>query len=542
MKKINKILSSTIAVFFIFLSATVSVSAQERKNNIPKNTSALVEIAEEPAVIIGGMRITIGQAIKQAIKQNHDILSGSYDVAMTDTYLMEFYRKYAINMTAESGAKYQKNPEAISVMNGTESRTLDAGVGLSKLFSSGTGLSAGFKDEYGENQVETQFLPVFDNTGAITNYMVPIRFAEEKYNMPVFYAGVRQELLKNGFGYNDRRQEKILKNTGDIQRYAILEALSMLVVGVIVDYWNVAITRTDLVNSELQVAQTKNLRDITLRNVKLGLADEFNLNYYNLLVSGAEASLLNSRQKNRNAVRKFLSSVNMDENVDIAGTIILTDTKPDLNENSALKSAFSKRADYKNALLALENAKMDLEINRNNSMPSITAELTVSALAYDEDVARSYSDTASLSYPSLDARIRVTYPLGDTQQEVKERNAEYKLKQARINLDKTRRSVRDDIFNKIEKINTMHSIYLNSREARVQAERFYNKMLSNLRKGRLDSATVKNGLDALINSRQQELTALVYFNISLLELDVAKNELWERYNINVNDYIPGKKS
>jgi len=63
-------------------------------------------------------------------------------------------------------------------------------------------------------------------------------------------------------------------------------------------------------------------------------------------------------------------------------------------------------------------------------------------------------------------------------------------------------------------------------------------MLINLRRGRFTAAVVRNSLDALINSREAELQLLVLFNASLLEFEVAKNDLFETYKIDVEKYIP----
>ena len=74
----------------------------------------------------------------------------------------------------------------------------------------------------------------------------------------------------------------------------------------------------------------------------------------------------------------------------------------------------------------------------------------------------------------------------------------------------------------------------------MQAEIYYGKMLVNLRRGRFTAEVVRNSLDALINSREQELQLLVLFNASILEFEVAKNELFETYKIDVDKYIPVK--
>jgi hypothetical protein len=67
---------------------------------------------------------------------------------------------------------------------------------------------------------------------------------------------------------------------------------------------------------------------------------------------------------------------------------------------------------------------------------------------------------------------------------------------------------------------------------------YYDRLLSNLRRGRFTAAVVKNGLDAMVATRQRELEALVAYNIALLQFDIAKNELFEKYKIDVNKYIP----
>ncbi len=483
-----------------------------------------VEYAEEPAVVIGGVKISLGDAIKQAVENNHDILSGSYDVAMTDTQYEKLQKKYALTLNADAGYKYQQNTPGSAILYGSESKTIDANLALQKSFSSGTSVSAGINNSYTDRKM------VDLGTG--------FTLGDPKYHMPVLFASVRQELLKNGFGYSERRESQIAKNTAKIQKEQVLQSLSLVVVGVIVDYWTVVTNKTNLENSELQLAETRNVRNIIRRNVNLGLDDSFQLNYYNLLVAGAEASVISAKQAYSEAARNFLTTINLDEGVDLSGKVILSNVYSEAQPEEAIKTAYAKRADYKGALLSLENAKMQLDMAESSGLPSLTAELNVSTVGQDEEMASAYGQSYGADYPSLEGRVTLSYPIGDRSQKADERNAAFQLKQAEINLSKIKRTVKDDVVNKIEAMKSAYEIYRKASEARAQAELFYYKMLRNLRRGRLDSATVKNGLDAMVSGRQQEIEALVYYNISVLQLTVAKNELWERYGINVEDYIP----
>ncbi len=525
--KINAMLGTLLAVTVLVSPAPAQKKEiKKQKNNIPP---VGVELADEPSVIIGGMKITIGEAIKMAIKQNHDILSGSYDVAMSDSYYQQFQKKYSIFLNADGGYKYNKYPSSIALLNGNSAHVADVQTSITKFFRSGTMVTGGIMHTY--TNKDQAALPG----------MSPDIFGPGTSNNPVFFVSIQQELLKNFLGHNDRRLEKQLKNASIMQKEQVVTMLSMVLVGVIADYWNLAVNKIKVDNAELNLKETQKVRNIIVRNVRLGLADGFNINYYNMLVAGAEAALVQAKQEHRNALRKFLTTVNMSDDINVAGTVILNNVLPSIDEAAALKSAYAKRADYLSANLTLKNAQMELEIQNNNGLPSLTAEINANTMGYDESFGSAYGDAGKFSYPGIEARLKLSYPLDDREQKINERNARFKLKQAKINLDKTKRTVRDEMKTAMETIQTSHSLYKKGHVARMQAEAFYYKMLRNLRRGRLDSATVKNGLDAMVSSRQQELEFLIYFNLSLLQFEVAKNELWEKYDINVDHYIPKDK-
>ena len=130
-----------------------------------------------------------------------------------------------------------------------------------------------------------------------------------------------------------------------------------------------------LENAELQVRETKKVRDITARNAGYGLADDYTLNMYNSMLAGAEAKMTMARKNYRESLRSFLTTINMDENMDVTGTAVFSNKYPAINVEEALKTAYQKRADYQNALLAVENAKLGLKVASNSTLPSLIAEV-----------------------------------------------------------------------------------------------------------------------------------------------------------------------
>ncbi|MDY6934458.1 MAG: TolC family protein [Spirochaetota bacterium] len=478
-----------------------------------------VELSDSAAIIIGGKKITLGHAIRMAIKKNHDVITGAYDVAMADSDYQRYLTKYSPFIGIEGSAKHIEYPIAMDPMIvGTERRSWDLSAVLSKRFSSGTTISSGLMHERAKTS--------------------DLEYGDPDYHRPILFFNIQQELLKNAFGHNERKELKLLTNVGKMKREGLVFQLSILVVGVIADYWTLVIKNTTLDNAELQLQETKAVRKIIAQNVRIGLAERFELNYYNALVASAEANVSKAKQEHRESLRNFQQVVDLDEDVSVTGSAVLSNKLPPLNEIETTHVAFNKRADYKIALLTVENAKLEVMIYENEASPSLIAELNVAPMGQRKEPSKAYSDTISMECPSFEAKVKLTYPLDNRDQEIKLRNARFKLKQANIKLKKYKRTIKDDIKNKIDNIRTSYELYEKSIAARIESEKYYRHLLTNLQRGRFSAAVVKDGLVALIGFRERELGTLVQYNVALLQLDIAKNELFEKYQIDIDKYIP----
>ncbi len=508
--------------------AAASADKGENDRAARESRRIKIEYADEPAIVLGPMKITLGQAIEWAVRQNFDLLAASYDVAMVDTAYNSFQKKFAPVLSADAGVSYAQLPASQRTFAGKSATQAGAGVGIYKNFSSGTTVAAGYKHEYLAKKM----------SGGITSQLFSGMSGPTNPHKPEIFFMVQQELLNNSFGINDRKIEKILKNATTMQKEGMILMLSVVVVQVVGEYWETVVAKVSLENAELQVRETKKVRDITARNAGYGLADDFQLNSYNMMLAVAEAKLAMARQAYRESLRSFLSTINMDENLDVTGTAVFSNNYRAVNVEEALKTAYEKRADYRAAVLSLENAKMSLEMATNNTLPSLNAIVQGKVSGENNNFAGSYGDIAQFKYPAIEGKLKMSYPIGDKEVYTRQRNARFKVKQSEIELEKSKRKIKDDIMNASDGIDTNYRFYQKAVEARKQAELGYQGMLRDLRLGRLNSAVVKNMLDGLIQTRDMELGAVVMYNVSLLSLDVARNNLFEKYNIDVDKYIP----
>ena len=107
------------------------------------------------------------------------------------------------------------------------------------------------------------------------------------------------------------------------------------------------------------------------------------------------------------------------------------------------------------------------------------------------------------------------------------------LSQARIKIANAEQEIRDDVLTRLENVRLTHEIFQNSRTSRKESEAFYNRMLARTRTGKLNFQLVGQALENMVANRQRELESLVNYNIALLQFDLAKNEVFERYRIDV---------
>ncbi len=519
-------MKNKILLFLVFIVIGTSMRAQEKTETeteieaIPEKKIE-VEISDEAAIIFDDKRITLSIAIQKAIEVNQDIDITRYNVAMADTGYMKFNTKFSPVLNAGGGVSSVKNPELLYASEGKKNDTLGASASLSKFFSSGTTVSAGLAHKY--SKYDTGLGQKLD----ITN--------------PEIFATVEQELLKNAFGYNDRKQEKIYQNETQAQRDVYIYNISVIALGVLTDYWNVVIAQNHLDNSRVMLQETRKVRRIVAERVNLGLSEKFEINYWSSLEATSKAYVKQAEQNYRDSIRKFFRAINVDKPITLQERVVLSDKLPEINAEAAIKTAFAKRADYLNAVRSLDNAKMSLQINENNSLPSLKGTVSVSSMDYNSDSSgKAYANTTGMKYPTYEAKLGMSYPLDDTGQMADERNAGWIVEQSKQMLEMTRRVVKDDVITSIENINTGYELYIEAKEARRQAEMYYSNMLTTMKRGRVSATSVRDALDSLVNSREMELQTLVSYNVSLIAFEVSKNELLETYKIDLEKYIPKK--
>ena len=511
--------------------AKEKTTATDAKAEIKADTKASTEAPElvkpdvkkasEASFNIGGVNLSIQDAINIVLDKNLTLQAAKYDVVMSDSAARKLNKKYAPTISAEG---QHLNFSDAPFASNSKGNQYNGYIGISKLFETGTTVGGGYRYQQLHTEAGPNFLGGYSpaTTSTFNGYFI----------------NVQQELLKNSFGYADRKMEKIAQKQAEGQRAYTINLLSGLVVQALTDYWQVTIQKFALENARLEEKSNRQVRAIVARNVSFGLGETYDLNNYNARVANSQAKVAMTEQSLKNATRKLLRTVNMPVDTKIEGITNLVDVLPELDSNAALKAAMEKRVDFKNAKVELEVAELQTDLYGNQALPSLSAYFNLVSQGTNQFIQFPGVPIASaLQSPQWQVGVKASYPLWDEEVKTNQRNAGMQLSQSRIKMQNIEQEIRDDVLTRLENVRLTFEIFQTSRTSRKESEAFYNRMLARTRTGKLNFQLVGQALEAMVANRQRELEALVNYNISLLQFDLAKNEIFERYGVNVEKIL-----
>jgi outer membrane protein TolC len=171
----------------------------------------------------------------------------------------------------------------------------------------------------------------------------------------------------------------------------------------------------------------------------------------------------------------------------------------------------------------------------------MTAFYTLSTLGQSDVFSTAFNDATTTRYPTWKIGVSISYPLWDKGIKTAIRNAEYKFQQSQIKLAQLKKEVEDEVTEKYQAVHLQYNVMINTRTVMTESQIYYEKIMQNAQRGRFNSIVVKNALDSIIDARQRVLEAVVQYNIALLQFDLSKNEIFDRYNIDIAELLKNLK-
>jgi outer membrane protein TolC len=479
---------------------------------------------------------SIQEAIHRALENDPKILRKKLELANSSRDEMKNQGRYSWRVVAGANISQNKNPfNQSTILSGTKAQTNEYNLGLEKLFSTGTY----FKVNVGTKR--------FDNNAFEDSFRTPAGF--NALGIGPLYTGsvsvtIAQELLKNSFGYKERKTEEILENNTLILKDQLEQELANLIVGSLVEYWDYSVKDNAAKTYEQLLANTKNIRNLTIRKRSLGLSESFEVNQWNALLAQAESQLQNAIVERDEAKRKLIRTLDLPANTDFAKTTPLNEDLPTpLNYTADLEYAYLHRADYKNIARKKENAELAMKMANNDALPSLKVSGSMgyqaqNLVGHGQNFSDKKTGVSSGLYPIKQGALDFSYPIADKGVKAGIRDAEIQKRQANLESEDIHKFVADDVKTRIDVLKVSHKIYKNAEVTELETRKYYNGVLRSFQQGRFNAVSVKNALDALIQDQLNLIRTKVDYNINLHRYYVSKNSLFEEYKIDREKLVP----
>ena len=353
---------------------------------------------------------------------------------------------------------------------------------------------------------------------------------------------IRQELLRDAFGYQSSRRKKIYKTQDDIVHKQIAQRIADVVVDAVSLYWNIDLAKKNVRINEILLKNIRNVLQVVREKIKVGLSESFEINQWKAIESTAKSSRLQSIFSVNKVKRDFLQLVNLSADTDILfPDVILERTFPkEIDIKADIDYAFAQRKDIQAYELSIQNLKKQIEINKNQMLPSFSLGGSYAFRGYDTQGGSSTSNIAA-EFPRWSVDFLVSIPLDQSTAKVKLRNSLLDLEKARLELRDLERSIKDDIYTAYENLELHHANLQNSQESFTYTQRYYKKLSQNYRRGRYSAIIMKDALDNLKRTEQKLSQDLIAFNIKLIEYKVITYRFFEEIDLDIEEWIRSLK-
>lgn len=477
------------------------------------------------------LRLSLKDAVKKVIETNATVQNAKFEILKADTPIYKNESKFTWKIIAEVAKSEVKLPyNQNNFLSGTKLQTDKLSAGIEKQFSTGTYFLA---------EVSTIR---FDSNALENPLTTPAAFAflgVKPLHTGAVSVKLSQELLKYSFGRTEKTKEQILRTQSAIQQDTLIFQLTQLVTQTLVEYWSLSVADSAVLTYERLLENAKSISKLTARKQAIGTAERFEQSQWNSVVANVESQVERTKLDRDDAKRRLQRILGVDSQTEINGVTDLVEVIPEINLEADIKYALENRIDLKNLKRQKELAKLGLSVAEDEDMPSVKISGTASSRAQsllspqDNYYLGNYNGIRSWKYPEYRADITLSYPLWDQGVKTTIRDSQINIKEITDQEAALTREIEDELRTRYEAIKSSYSVLLTAKRTEEETKKFYDGLVTKFIQGRYSALAVKNALDAFTQAQLVGFQAKVNFNINLLRYDLAKNYLFEKYDIDV---------
>ena len=459
--------------------------------------------------------LSLEDALRRALENNYAIEIAHFSPAVETTRIVEAEAAFDAVFFTDVTKNVVDRPTGSQLTSG-DADFLDVRSGISKLLPTGMQTTAyyGFQ----RNQIALTFQQI--NPEYISNIVLEMR----------------QPFLR-GFGIDQNRALiMISKNDRSISDLAFRRQVRDNLRQVEEVYWRLVQARRDVVITSRLLAGFEAIyeyldarRDFDVIPVQLA-ATKADLEQSRAEFVRACANVFDA--EDRLVALMNSAEVNLADNIELVPTDSPTLERIVVDRLAEVQTALDNRPEIKEDELRVANAKIAVGRADNAELPrlDVTFRYTIDGLADNAD--RSFDEVSRHNFVEYFVGVEFEVPIGNRGPRAASRRARLQHAQAVARLKGTFEEIILDANLAVRELSTTYDQMSPSFQSAEAREREIDSIVA--RAERMDINTLRNELNArqaLATSRRALLSALVDYNIAIIDLERAKGTLLRHYSV-----------
>lgn len=488
-----------------------------------------------------GMKITLEDAIVQALKNNYDIRIATTDPEIAALNLRKSKSIFIPKFTFDFTQSKNMTPTASVIQGGdvVTTKVRQFASGLSEKLPIGGDFTISF--DYTRRESDSRF---------------------SSFN-PSYEAGLTlklsQPLLKNMGDLATKRMIYMTRNNQEISLSTFRQQLINMIYTVEEAYWNLVYSYRYLEVAKKSLRLSQDLLQQNETKVKVGISAPMDVLSAKAEVANNESALIQAQSQILTRTETLRNILNLP---DQKGGLQPVD-EPSLNKigidfQQLLQAALEKRPDIEKVKLELKNKNIDVRYYRNQMLPDLkltatysTAGLSGDQIIFDGDPFRggqkigviegkasdAVKDAFSDKFNSPSIQLGLSIPLLNTNEKADLTIAKYNLEKSLLTLKKTEATIYSEVKNAIQDVETKMKVLESSRVARDLAEQTLAAEQKKLAVGLTTNYQVLLYQRDFANRSTAELQALIDYNLALSNLQKIVGTTLDKHNVKVADFL-----
>ncbi|MCK4912411.1 MAG: TolC family protein [Candidatus Omnitrophica bacterium] len=455
------------------------------------------------------IKLSLEDVSRLAIENSLDIQIAQYDAYISRTSLDDARSIFDTIFTAEASYNRNKKAQANSIA-GSDAKEHSFSLGLEKKLPTGTTLSL--------DAIATK-----TKTNSAFSTLNP-------YNEALVGLTVKQEIGKNFFGLADRADIKLTELDIENSEFTSLDDIEEIVYKAQKAYWNLVLKDEEVVIREDIFKTAKRLHEIYKNKNSIGLVEESELLAIEALVYTRESDLTVANLGQETAKNELLFLLNKGDFKNKVKPKDKINVEPStVNLYRVLEEAINSRRDYKRIRNELKKSEIDLVVKENALWPQIDLEATFARNNINADRGSAWEGLSSNANDEIALTLTIEVPLENREAKSELEKIRLEDSQLLLRLKRVERLILQEINDKVNQVNSSdNQIRLYQSIIKLHQRKLDNQ-IKRIGYGRSNADTLIQYEDDLLKARLALATNSYTYKVALIELDLVKNVLLDKY-------------